>query len=70
MAASPRAVLPPAALLLLFLETERMTESRSKLPVRNDPFWPAAVITLGIGLTTAWVILLGYGLVRLVGLAI
>ena len=42
-----------------------MTELQSKLPVRNDPFWPAAVITLGISLTTAWVILLGYGLVRL-----
>ena len=47
-----------------------MTELQSELPVRNDPFWPAAVIALGISLTTAWVILLGYGLVRLVELAI
>ena len=35
------------------------------LPVRKDPFWPAAVITLGLSLTAGWVILLGYGLVRL-----
>ena len=42
-----------------------MTELQSELPVRNDPFWPAAVITFGLSLTAAWVILLGYGLVRL-----
>ena len=47
-----------------------MTELQSELPARNDPFWPAAVITFGIGLTVAWVMLLGYGLVRLVELAI
>jgi len=47
-----------------------MTELQSELPVRNDPFWPAAVITLGMGLTAAWVILLGYGLVKLIKLAI
>jgi hypothetical protein len=47
-----------------------MTELQSELPVRNDPFWPAAVITFGLSLTAAWVILLGYGLVRLVELAI
>ena len=37
--------------------------------VRRE-IWPAAVITVGIGLTAACVILLGYGLVRLVELAI
>ena len=47
-----------------------MTELQPERPVRNDPFWPAAVITFGISLTAAWVILLGYGLVRLVDLAI
>ena len=47
-----------------------MTEIQSELPVRREPFWPAALITFGISLTAAWVILLGYGLVRLIGLAI
>ena len=47
-----------------------MTESQSDLRVRNDPFWPEAVITFAISLTTAWAILLGYGLVRLVRLAL
>jgi hypothetical protein len=49
---------------------ERMTELQTKLPVRNERFWPAAVITCGIGLTVTWVILLGYGIVRLIELAI
>ena len=47
-----------------------MTELQSELHARNDPFWPAAAITIGLSLTAAWVILLGYGLVRLVELAI
>ena len=47
-----------------------MSEVQSELPVRNDPFWPAAVIAFGISLTAAWVILLGYTLVRLVELAV
>ena len=47
-----------------------MTEIQSELPVRREPFWPAALITFGLSLTAAWVILLGYGLVRLIGLAI
>jgi len=47
-----------------------MAELRSELPVRNDPFWPVVVITFGLSLTATWVILLGYGLVRLVELAI
>ena len=47
-----------------------MTELQPERPVRNDPFWPAAVITFGISLTAARVTLLGYGLVRLVDLAI
>ena len=33
-------------------------------------FWPLAVITCGLGLTAAWISLLGYGLVILIGLAI
>ena len=47
-----------------------MTELQSELRAQNDPFWPAAVITFGLSLTAAWVILLGYGLVRLIELAI
>ena len=30
-----------------------MTELQSELPVRNDPFWPAALITFGLSLTAA-----------------
>ena len=67
---NPRAaVFPPAALLCVW-KPERMTELQPERPVRNDPFWPAAVITFGISLTAARVTLLGYGLVRLVDLAI
>ena len=47
-----------------------MTELQSELPAHNDPFWPAAVITFGLSLTAAWVIVLGYCLVGLVELAI
>ena len=35
-------------------------------PPKGDPFWAAAIVTFGICLTAAWVILLGYGLIRLV----
>ena len=40
----------------------------SDLPLKPSarPLWPAAMIVLGFSLTAAWVILLGYGLVRLV----
>jgi hypothetical protein len=31
--------------------------------------WPIAVIAFGLGLTAAWVCLLGYGVVRLIGFA-
>jgi hypothetical protein len=47
-----------------------MTELQSELPCQNDSFWPAAVITFGLSLTAAWVIVLGYGLVRLIELAV
>jgi hypothetical protein len=39
-------------------------------PPKRDPFWAAAIVTFGISLTAGWIILLGYGLVRLVELAI
>jgi hypothetical protein len=32
--------------------------------------WPTATIALGLGLTAAWVGLLGYGLYKLIDLAI
>jgi hypothetical protein len=43
-----------------------MTELQSEPSVRREPFWPAAIITFGLGLTAGWVILIGYGLIRLV----
>ena len=46
-----------------------MTEIQSELPVWREPFWPVALVTFGLSLTAAWVILLGYGLVRLVEFA-
>jgi hypothetical protein len=32
----------------------------------QHPEWPAAIIAFGLGLTVAWVCLLGYGLVVLI----
>ena len=43
------------------------------IPTRSGvehPIWPEAVIALALGVTAGWVILLGYGLVKLVKLAI
>jgi hypothetical protein len=37
---------------------------------KRDSLWAAGVITFGIGLTAAWIILLGYGLFKLVELVI
>ena len=39
-------------------------------PRKRDPIWPAAAVTLGLGLTAAWVILLGYGLIKIIELAL
>jgi hypothetical protein len=46
-----------------------MTEFELRAPSRH-PIWPAAAITFGLSLTVSWMILLGYGLVRLIELAI
>ena len=35
-------------------------------PGQNYPIWPTAVVTFAIGLTAAWLIFIGYGLVRLI----
>jgi hypothetical protein len=37
---------------------------------KRHPVWPVVAITFGIGLTAAWIGLLGYGLIKLIGLAI
>ena len=46
-----------------------MSELESK-PRRRLSIWPEAVLTLGISLTVAWAIVIGYGLVKLVEYAI
>ena len=46
-----------------------MSELQSERPDQN-PIWPAAIITFGLSLTAAWVILIGYGLITLVERAI
>ena len=45
-----------------------MSEIQLKAP--DPPLWPAVVITIGISLTISWTLLLGYGVFRLVELAI
>ena len=47
-----------------------MTDLARGATPKREAFWPAAVVTLGISLTAAWVMLLGYGLVKLIELAI
>jgi hypothetical protein len=47
---------------------DRMSNLASK--PKRDSLWAAGVITFGIGLTAAWIILLGYGLFKLVELVI
>ena len=47
------------------LWNECMTEAQSELPVRH-PIWPVAVVTFGISLSAAWVMLIGYGPIRLI----
>lgn len=37
---------------------------------KRDPIWPMVIIAFGLSLTAAWVGLLGYGLVKLIDLAI
>jgi len=36
----------------------------------REQLWPTAVIVFGVSLTAAWTILLGYGLIKLIQLAI
>jgi len=39
-------------------------------PPRQNSVWPAAAIAVGLGLSLSWVLLLGYGLFRLVAYAV
>jgi len=48
---------------------ECMAESQSEPTVRH-PIWPVVVIAFGLSLTAVWVGLLGYGLYKLIDLAI
>jgi hypothetical protein len=66
----PAIALRPFDVEQIIRSGERMTEITSEVPVRRGPFWPQAVITLGLSLTAAWVILLGYGLVKLIEIAV
>jgi hypothetical protein len=55
------------------MQSRTMIASAAILPyaqrVRRE-VWPAAIITFGLVLTVGWVCLLGYGLVKLVQLAV
>ena len=48
---------------------ERMSELQSKLRI-DSSMWPTIVIAFGLSLTAAWIGLLGYGVFRLIELAI
>ena len=39
-------------------------------PPKHDPMWATIVIAFGLIVTAAWIGLLGYGLVKLIELAI
>jgi len=54
--------------------TQPHTTLMSATPVPSsaslfDRIWPAAVIILALGLNIAWIALLGYGLVSILGIA-
>ena len=36
----------------------------------SHKIWPTAVVVVGLGLTVAWTIVLGYGLVKMIAAAI
>jgi hypothetical protein len=58
-ASAPHAV-PPAPDVHFVRTPERLSHD----------MWPEAVLALGLGLTAGWVILLGYGMARLVMLVV
>jgi hypothetical protein len=46
-----------------------MSELRSKLRIHRS-IWPTVIITFGLSLTAAWIGVLGYGVFKLIELAI
>ena len=46
-----------------------MSELKSQARIRH-PVWPVALISLGISLTVVWMGVLGYGIYKLIDLAI
>ena len=46
-----------------------MVELQVQRPVRR-PIWPVLTVAFGLSLTAAWIGLLGYGLVKLIELAL
>jgi len=47
-----------------------MAVQSEPLQQQRRPFWPRIVVAVGLGLTVAWMIVLGYGFYRLLELAI
>jgi hypothetical protein len=63
-----RTVIAPAA------QAQAQAQAQASAAVADPVFyfsqiWPPAIIAFGIGLTVAWVSLLGYGLVEVIALA-
>jgi hypothetical protein len=55
------------------LRTRARAASQANTPTGRSDFWRwcgPAVVVLGLGVTVAWIILVGYGLFSLVGVAI
>ena len=60
----------PAASASDAVQTAPDIHSESALKHRAELLWPEAVVVLGLGLSAAWIILLGYGVVTLVRLVV
>ena len=39
-------------------------------PTQFQRIWPSALLILGLGITVAWTVVLGYGFVALVGMTL
>jgi hypothetical protein len=50
-------------------EAAPTAEARTSTPVIHR-IWPVAVIAFGLGLTAVWMCLLGYGLIKIIEMAI
>jgi len=58
----------PAASISDAVKPAQGLHSDSALNHRAEPLWPEVVVALGLGLSTAWTIFLGYELTKLVQL--